>query len=508
MLKDAFFKAAGPFALTFDDVRLVPGHSSTAPKDIDVRTMFSRNVPLNCPVASAAMDTVTESPMAIAMAEFGGIGVIHRKLEPEGQAKQVAKVKWWLNGFIQTPKTAFGHQTVREVLERREKKDYRFHSFPVVDQEGRLIGLMNERRFNRCENPEALIRDVMAKQVTVAPPGTDIDRAYEIMIAEDADIVILADDGKKIAGMYTFSDIRRIKKGTSPQCNLDANGHLRVAAAIGTGEEALARARLLVEARADVIVIDTAHGDTDAVLWTLRQMKKMFPGTDVVAGNIADGGAAKRLVEAGADGVKVGIGPGSICTTRIVTGVGVPQVTAIYECALAIEGSGVPVCGDGGIKYSGDITVAIGAGAHCVMIGKLLAGTDESPGKVVFTRGAQYKIYRGMGSLPSMMESREACNRYGQNPEVGKDKLVPEGVPGLVPYDGPVARLLFQFVGGLRSGMGLAGAANIAEMREKASFCQISSAGLAESHPHDIIITEDAPNYKRQQSPMGGKEQS
>lgn len=507
MLKDEFFEATGPYALTFDDVRLLPGHSSTAPANVDVKSMFSRNVPLNCPIASAAMDTVTESQMAIAMAEFGGIGVIHRKLEPDRQAKQVARVKWWLNGLIKAPKTVLDFRTVREVLSWREEKNYRFHSFPVVNDCGVLVGLMNERVFGRCEELDAPVETVMIRNVTTAGPDTNIDRAYEIMKEKDVDIVVLINDMHNIVGMYTFSDVKRIKRGTSKQCNLDANGHLRVAAAIGTGVEALERAKLLVNARVDVIIIDTAHGDTDAAIWTLEQMKKLYPGTDVVVGNIADPEAARRLVEHGADGVKVGIGPGSICTTRVVTGVGVPQVTAIYECASAIEGSGVPVCADGGIKYSGDITVAIGAGAHSVMMGKLLAGTDESPAKVVTYRGVKCKLYRGMGSLASMMESKESCNRYQQNPEVGKDKLVPEGVPGLIPYDGPVAKLLFQFEGGLRSGMGLVGAASIKELRAKARFRQISSAGLAESHPHGIILTEDAPNYRRSQD-MSGKEQS
>lgn len=482
-------------ALSYSDIRLKTGYSKVQPALVKLETLFSRHVPLNIPIVSSPMDTVTESKMAIAMAKIGGIGVIHRNLFPEDQAAEVARVKFHLNGLIAKPITVLGTDSIEVIINRREEKDWSFHSFPVMDSDGKLIGIITENDFVFCDDYRLLAREVMTKNVITAPVGTDLTSAYETMREYKKKVLPLLDQDGRIAGMYVFSDVKRIKTGNSQGYNVDANGQLRVGAAIGTGESELERAKALVSEHVDVLVIDTAHGDSEPVYIILKDLKKFYPNVDVVVGNVSEGPSAKRLVEAQADGIKVGQGPGSICTTRIVAGIGCPQVTAVYECAKAVEGSGVPICADGGINYSGDIPIAIGAGGHSVVLGRLLAGTDESPGDVVSIHSRPYKIYRGMGSLGAMQDNRASRQRYGQR-GTGKDQIVPEGIEGAVPYQGPVVNLLHQFVEGLRRGLGYVGAANIEELREKADFHRISSAGLEESHPHNIEHVQDAPNYQ------------
>jgi len=494
---DAFFQKmeADGMALAFKDVRLKSGYSQVLPPEVSVRTQFSRKVTLNSPVVSAAMDTVTESTMAIAMAKAGGIGVIHRKFAtPAQQAEEVERVKLYLNAIISKPICVYEDDTIETIESLREEKMYSFQSFPVLNRQGRLIGLLTRNDFDLCQNVCLPAREAMTQKLITAPVGTTLVQAYALMIKEKKKVLPITDTEGKVTGMYIFSDVKRVMEGNSQSYNIDSAGHLRVAAAIGTGDSALGRATLLANASVDVIVIDTAHGDSKPVFETLKEIKRAFPDIDVVVGNVSEGASAKRLVDAGADGIKVGQGSGSICTTRMVAGIGCPQVTAIYNCAKAIQDSGVPVCADGGIEYSGDITVAIGAGAHSVMLGNLLAGTEETPGEIITIDDMRYKHYRGMGSLGVMIESRESRNRYGQT-NLGKDKLVPEGVEGAVPCKGPVEKSLYQYVGGLRSGMGYVGARTIEELQEKADFYRISSAGLAESHPHNIRIVKDAPNY-------------
>ncbi len=501
MSKHDFFEKAKEhdLALSYRDVILRTGHSEVLPSEVSTKSMFSRNVPLHTPIVSAAMDTVTESKMAIAMAILGGIGVIHRNLTPKTHAKEVARVKFFLNGLIAKPFTVLETETMEEILNRRDEKKWPFHSLPVVNSKGKIRGLLTKNDFDFCDDLSRLARDVVTTELITAPLGTSLDEAYNLMREARKKVLLLVNEEGKLAGMYTFSDLKRIKSKKSALYNVDDRGQLRVAAAVGVGDAALERAELLVEQGVDAIVIDTAHGDSREVIRTLRELKKLFPATDVVAGNISEPESAKRLADAGADGVKVGQGPGSICTTRIIAGIGCPQLTAVYNCAYAIafsiEGSGVPVCADGGIEYSGDITKAIAAGAHSVMIGSLLAGTEETPGDTVLYQGMKWKDYRGMGSLGAMESSNESKERYRQAGEA-KGKLVPEGVEGLVPYRGGVSEVIEMLVGGLRSGMGYVGAAIIEELREKVDFHRLTDAGVRESHPHGILITKDAPNYK------------
>lgn len=485
-------------ALSYNDVRLKTGYSRVQPASANLETWFSRHVSLNLPIVSSPMDTVTESQMAIAMAKFGGLGVIHRNLQPEDQASEVARVKFNLNGLILKPITAMGTDSIEAIMKRREEKGWSFHTFPVLDTDGKLIGILTENDFVFCHDYSLPAREVMTRNVITASAGTDLATAYETMRQCKKKVLPLLDESGRIAGMYVFSDVKRIKTGNSAGYNIDSNGQLRVGAAIGTGGSEFERAKALVAEHVDVLVIDTAHGDSEAVYGMLGALKKMHPDVDIVVGNVSEGPSAKRLLEAGADGIKVGQGPGSICTTRVVAGIGCPQVTAVYECARAIAGSDVPICADGGINYSGDIPVAIGAGGHNVMLGRLLAGTDESPGDIVSMNGRPYKIYRGMGSLGAMQDNQASRQRYGQRGS-GKDQIVPEGIEGAVPYQGPVANLLHQYAEGLRRGMGYVGAGSIEELRAKSDFYRISSAGLAESHPHNIEHVQDAPNYKLKQ---------
>jgi IMP dehydrogenase len=496
--KDIFFKKMESIglALSFDDVRLRSAHSKVAPVDVDLNTKFSRNVPLKIPLISAAMDTITEHKMAIAMAMLGGLGIIHRNNSPKQQAAEVAKVKFHLNGLIGKPICVSEDDVIQNVLMRRREKGYAFHSFPVLNSSGHLAGIVTKNDFDFCDNHTNRIKDIMSKKVVVAPKNTNLNEAYDIMIKNKKKILPIVDKNKFIRGMYVFSDVARIKFGGSLIHNTDKNGRLRVGAAIGAENDVWERLNLLNKEDVDVVVIDTAHGDSKNVIDVLKKIKKNY-NFDAVVGNISESESAKNLTMAGVDGIKVGQGPGSICTTRIVAGIGCPQVTAVYNCSkTVIAKAKIPVCADGGIRNSGDITIALGAGANCVMLGRLLAGTKETPGDLIFYNGMRAKNYRGMGSLGAMESSAGSRERYGQSSSE-KNKLVPEGVEGIVPYQGEMANVIYQYLGGLRSGMGYVGAANIDELHRKANFFRISHSGLTESHPHDIFITKTAPNYKR-----------
>lgn len=481
-------------ALTYADVLLRTGYSCVLPQNVKLASRFSRRVPVKIPVASAAMDTVTEDRMAIAMAKLGGLGVIHRNLSPREQLEAVRRVKFHLSGVIAKPITVRNDETIAAIEERRGQQQFSFHSFPVVDSEDRLVGLLTRNDFDFCTDRRHRASEIMSTELVTAESDTTIDEAHRIMREAKKKVLPLVDDARRLVGMYLFSDVDRIVSGTSDHYNVDAKGRLRVAAAIGTGDDALDRAELLNE-YVDVLVIETAHADSENVFTTLRALKSRYD-IDVVAGNISEGPSARRLVDAGADGIKVGQGPGAICTTRIVTGIGCPQVTAIYNVTNAIEGSDVPICADGGIQHSGNIPIAIGAGAHTVMLGRLLAGTDEAPGEVDHNMPVPMKSYRGMGSLAAMQSNKGSRERYQQE-DTGKDRLVPEGVEGAVPYVGSVGNMMHQYMGGLRRGMGYVGAATIEELRQKADFLRLTPAGVTESHPHNIQIVREAPNYRR-----------
>lgn len=497
MKKDDFFTKmdARGLALSYGDVRLKTAHSTILPADADVSSWFSRRVPLKCPIISSPMDTITEHEMAIEMAKMGGLGIIHRGLSPEKQAAEVAKVKFYLNGLIKKPTCVYEYQTIEDVLKMIEENDIPFRSFPVLDRNEKLAGLLTNNDFDFSADHKLEVSKIMSHDLIKAKEGTGLEEAYQIMRDSKKKVLPIVDKDGKLAGMYIYSDVKRLITGGSPSYNLDDNKNLRVGAAIGIGADAFERLRLLAPIGIDVVVIDTAHADTEIVIETLREIKKEYPNIDVVVGNVSEGESARRLAEAGADGIKVGQGPGSICTTRVVAGIGCPQVTAIYNCAKAVRGMPVPVCGDGGIQQTGDITIALAAGASSVMLGNMLSGTKETPGDVVIQQGVSVKEYRGMGSLAAMQASKASRERYGQT-QNEKDKLVPEGVEGIVPYKGEVSQIIFQCLGGLRSGMGYVGAKTIKELQEKADFYRISGAGLNESHPHNLMVTKEAPNYR------------
>jgi IMP dehydrogenase len=475
-------------ALTFDDVLLVPRHSTVHPRLVSTASRFTRRITLNIPLVSAAMDTVTEAEMAMAMARSGGIGVIHKNMSIDRQAAEVDRVKRSESGMILNPITLGPDRPIREAhaLMRR----FRISGVPIVDGHGRLIGIITNRdlQFERAmDRPiaEAMTRDGLI----TAPIGTTLDEAEAILARHRIEKLPVVDDAGLLKGLITVKDI--FKRREHPDANKDQHGRLRVAAAVGAGQEAEVRARALVDAGVDVLVIDSAHGHSEGVLTTVEALRQAFPDVQLVAGNIATEAGARALVERGVDAVKVGIGPGSICTTRVVTGVGVPQVTAIID---AVRGAGeVPVIADGGIKYSGDVVKALAAGASCVMMGSMLAGTEESPGESILAEGRRFKLIRGMGSLSAMQDG--SADRYFQDGEVSPTKLVPEGIEGRVPYKGPVGDVLFQMVGGLRSGMGYCGVETITALQADTEFVQVTSAGLRESHPHDVTITREAPNY-------------
>jgi len=482
-------------ALGYNDVRLRTGYSEILPKDVDLRTKISRHIYMNIPIVSSPMDTVTEAAMAIGMAELGGLGIIHKNLTPEQQVSAVQTVKHKLSAFIFDPICVKADQTVREVRNFAKKKGYKFLSFPVVDNSGQVIGVVTSSAFEFCLDNSQKIAQIMSKKIISIPEGADVAAAYKMLMQNRIKILPMFNRRGKLLGIYTLADVKRIMAGDSAHYNLAPDGTLRVGAAIGVGTDERRRLELLVKAKVDVVVVDTAHGDSFRVIEMVKYCKRNFPQLDVIAGNVAEADAAKRLVRAGADGIRVGIGPGSICSTRIVAGVGCPQVSAVYNCAKALRGSGVPVCADGGIEYSGDITIALAAGASTVMIGKLLAAASESPGEVILSRdNKEMKVYRGMGSLGAMKENRASRERYGQA-ESSSDKLVPEGVEAEVYQKGSVASIVQLLLGGLRSGLGYCGAATIAKLQRRADFYRITPAGLRESHPHGLESFKQTLNY-------------
>ena len=473
--------------LTYDDVLLLPAWSETLPKDADTRSVFSRSVPLNTPVSSAAMDTVTEARLAIALAQEGGIGIIHRNLSIEEQTREVEKVKRSANGVILDPITLDPDAKAGRAKELM--REHKISGLPVVDKEGKVVGILTHRDLRFLTSLEVPVKEVMTRDLVTAPKGTTLEEAREILHNRKVEKLVLVDEKGRLAGLITIKDIQLMEE--FPRAARDERGRLRVGAAVGTFD--FDRVRALLEKGVDVIVVDTAHGHSKNVVDTVREIKKSFD-TDVVAGNVATAEGTKALIDAGADGVKVGVGPGSICTTRVVAGVGVPQFTAVLEAVQAARGSGVPVIADGGIRHSGDLVKALAAGAGSVMIGGLFAGLEEAPGETILYKGRTFKAVRGMGSVGAMILGSKA--RYGQSDVTDADKLVPEGVEGMVPYKGRLADFVYQLVGGLRAGMGYLGARNLEELREKARFVRISPAGLRESHPHDITITKESSNYR------------
>jgi len=483
--------ASVPEGLTFDDVLLLPAKSDVLPGRVDTTTRLTRRIRLNIPIVSAAMDTVTESGLAIAMAQQGGLGVIHKNLSVEDQATEVDKVKRSESGMIVNPITMGPQNRIYEALEVMKK--YKISGVPITEPSGRLLGILTNRDLRFETRLDLPISDLMTrKNLITVPVGTTLEEAKRLLHQHKIEKLLVVDDRYHLKGLITVKDIQ--KNIRYPNASKDDLGRLRVGAALGVGEEALSRARALAEAKVDVLFIDTAHGHSRAVLEAAMAVKKALPEVELVAGNVATEEGAEDLIRCGVDGVKVGIGPGSICTTRVVTGVGVPQITAIAECVRAGMRHDVPVIADGGIKYSGDITKALAAGAHCVMIGSLLAGTEESPGETILYQGRTFKSYRGMGSIAAM--KRGSAERYFQEYEYCDEKLVPEGIEGMVPYKGSVAALVPQLVGGLRSGMGYCGCPDIESLRTRARFQRITPAGLKESHAHDVIITKEAPNYR------------
>jgi len=478
--------------LTYDDVLLVPAYSEVLPREVSIQSKFSRNITLNVPIVSAAMDTVTESAMAIAIAREGGIGVLHKNMTIEQQAAEVRKVKRAESGMIQDPVTLKKHNTVGDA--QKTMREYSIGGIPIIDDAGKLIGIVTNRDLRFEKDFTRKLSDIMTSEnlVTVAK-GTSLEEAEIILQKNKIEkLPVVADDGK-LLGLITFRDITKLTQ--KPNANKDEFGRLRVAAALGVTGDAVERAEALVNAQVDAVVIDTAHGHTKGVVLVLKEVKKRFPKLDVVVGNIATADAAKYLVDAGADAVKVGIGPGSICTTRVVAGVGSPQFSAVLEVAAAIKGSGVPVIADGGIRYTGDIPKAIAAGADCVMLGSLLAGTKESPGETIIYEGRKFKSYRGMGSVEAMKQGSK--DRYFQDVEDDIKKLVPEGIVGRVPYKGELVESMTQFIGGLRAGMGYCGSKDIETLKETGKFIKITASGINESHPHDVTITKESPNYSR-----------
>lgn len=477
--------------LTFDDVLLIPAYSEVLPREVNLTTSFSRNIKLNIPFVSAAMDTVTEAKLAIAIAREGGIGVIHKNMSIESQAQQVRYVKRAENGMISNPVSILKEKTVGEALALMA--EYKIGGIPVVDENNILVGIVTNRDLRFQRDMSKLIDHVMTKEnLITTQQSTDLEAAVDILQQHKIEKLPVVDGSNKLIGLITYKDITKAKD--KPNACKDEQGRLRVAAGVGVTHDTLERVTALVEAGVDAIVIDTAHGHSRGVVEVLKKVKTTFPNVDVVVGNIATGEAAKYLVEAGADGVKVGIGPGSICTTRVVAGVGVPQLSAIYDVAKALKGTGIPLIADGGLRYSGDIVKALAAGGCSVMMGSLLAGVEESPGETIIFNGRKFKSYRGMGSIEAMQKGSK--DRYFQDVEDDIKKLVPEGIAARVPFKGSLYEVVFQMLGGLRAGMGYCGAHDISELHN-AKFTRITNAGVAESHPHDVQITREAPNYSR-----------
>lgn len=480
------FSLSAP-ALSFDDVLLVPRYSEVVPRDVCLATRLTRRIKLNIPVVSAAMDTVTESALAIALAREGGIGIIHKNMSPEAQAREVAKVKKSESKIIDNPVTVHPNTRLHDALAIMQR--HNISGLPVVE-EGFLVGILTHRDIRFETDLDQPVAAVMTREVVTGREGISFEEAVAILRKHRIEKLPIVDEKGRLKALVTFKDIQKEYK--YPNAAKDEKGRLLVGAAIGVGKDGVERAEALCEAGADVLVVDTAHGHTKNVLETVKELRRKFPDKDIIAGNVATGDAVEALVEAGADAVKVGIGPGSICTTRVVAGVGVPQITALWECSAVAKKYDVPLIADGGVKYSGDITKALAAGAESVMLGNLLAGTDEAPGEVVFYQGRTYKVYRGMGSLGAMKAGSK--DRYFQE-DVSPDKLVPEGVEGRVPYKGPLAKVIYQLMGGLRAGMGYLGAGTLRELPLRAKFIRITPAGLRESHVHDVQITEEPPNY-------------
>lgn len=477
--------------LTFDDVLLLPAYSEVMPHETNLTTKFSRNININTPIVSAAMDTVTDANLAIAIAREGGIGVIHKNMSIKEQARQVKKVKRAENVMIHEPITIQPDATVKDA--NLIIQEYKIGGIPVVDKDNILLGIVTNRDLRFELDGTLYIRDIMTRENLVTTnQETDLSQAAEILQKHKIEKLPIVDKNNKLIGLITYKDISKSKD--RPNSCKDSKGRLRVAAAVGIASDTMERVRALVESNTDAIVIDTAHGHTKAVIQILKQVKKEFPGLDVVAGNVGTGEGAKALADAGADGVKVGIGPGSICTTRIIAGVGVPQLSAIFNAVDALKDTGIPIIADGGIKYSGDIIKALAAGANSVMTGALFAGVEESPGETIIYNGRKYKSYRGMGSIEAMQHGSK--DRYFQDIEDDIKKLVPEGISARVPYKGTLAEVIYQLLGGLKAGMGYCGAKNLEQLTE-AKFVRITSAGVLESHPHDVIITREAPNYSR-----------
>jgi IMP dehydrogenase len=489
---DDFMQSFNYTALTYDDVSLVTRYADFLPAETDLTTLLTRNIPLNTPFVSAAMDTVTEADMAIEMALQGGIGIIHKNLDPMDQRSCIKRVKFYLNGFLVKARIMKPDTTIEQLHRITDEKGWSFHTFPIIDDDRRLQGMVTSREIKYCDEKSTRLDQVMISNPVSAPEGTTIREAFEIMSRNKISALPILDGGGIFKGMYCYKDVHDILKAMHPLYNRDANHKLRCGAAVGP--ETYERVEILMEAPLDVLVVDTAHGFSRGVIEMIKWIKKKFPAIDVIGGNVASGEAARALIDAGADGIKVGVGPGSICTTRIVTGVGVPQLSAVYECGLEARGSGVPIIADGGIRYSGDVAKALVAGASSVMMGSVLAGTDESPGERILVRGRQHVMYRGMGSVEAMAERFGSADRYGQS-GVHQEKLVPEGIEGLVPYAGSVEQVLHQYVGGLRASLGYNGCRSIRELRIRGRFRRITPAGRQEAHPHDIQITHDAPNY-------------
>jgi len=477
-------------AYSFDDVLLIPNYSDVVPKDVNVSTQLTKNIALNIPLVSAAMDTVTESEAAITMAREGGMGFIHRNLSIQSQAIEVDKVKKSESGMIVDPVTINPNQKVSEVLALMEQ--YRISGVPVTEGD-QLVGIVTNRDLRFETDLDKNISEVMTRDnLITVPEGINLEDSKKLLHKHRIEKLLVVDKNGRLTGLITIKDIEKIKK--YPNACKDSRGRLRVGAAVGVGPDMLERAEALLKAGADIILIDTSHGHSSNVINGVKMLKSTFDGIEVIAGNVGTAKGAEDLVDAGVDGVKIGIGGGSICTTRIVAGIGVPQMTAIMNCRGVASKTGVPLIADGGIRFSGDITKAIGAGAHCIMVGGLLAGTEESPGEVVFYQGRSYKMYRGMGSIEAMKKGSK--DRYYQTEQTEDDKLVPEGIVGRVPYRGSLSSNIFQLIGGLKAGMGYCGCRTLDELREKARFVKISAAGMRESHVHDVIITKEAPNYR------------
>ena len=476
--------------LTFDDVLLVPAYSEVLPRTVSTETYFSRNIKLNIPIVSAAMDTVTEAPLAIALAREGGIGVIHKNMTIAEQAAHVRRVKRAENGMIYDPITITKDQTVGDALQLMH--DNKIGGIPVIDAQNTLIGIVTNRDLRFQRDMSRRIEEVMTKENIITTHSTELEKASEILLRNKIEKLPVVDDHGKLIGLITYKDITKVQD--HPNACKDSKGRLRVAAGIGITADAVERVRALITESVDAVVIDSSHGHSKNVVNTLKRVKSEFPELDVVVGNIATAEAARYLVEAGADGIKVGIGPGSICTTRIIAGCGVPQLSAIYDAAHAIKGSGIPVIADGGLRYSGDCVKALAAGGDSVMIGSMFAGTEESPGETIIYNGRKFKTYRGMGSIDAMKAGSK--DRYFQNDVNNDNKLVPEGIVGRVPFKGSLSETVYQLVGGIRAGMGLCGAKGIPSLK-KAKFVRITSNGVVESHPHDVTITRETPNYSR-----------